>query len=287
MSDPFNIDNDDLIIQSDNDQQKSAFPEPMQDVTIDSSSHGINNSIDSSERRGHQKTFTGGPFSLNYYRKYFDLNTKDFFANCWKSLNPFTKLDQYEFQQVGDLYGPVWITATLIFLLFFCNSVAQIITSWLLNKSEDDTETLHINYFKILLSSINLLYGYIFIVPLLLWAVLRFYFKVVNVIPVTKLISMYSYSNILWIPAALLSVFRGLLANHNSLDAALKWLCIVMGSILSGAGILVRLHQYFSVIFGSESEQDSKKHLGVLMGALILAHVGFSLGVKMCFFGKL
>ncbi|KAH3668983.1 hypothetical protein OGAPHI_002738 [Ogataea philodendri] len=246
-----------------------AKPEPLPGTTAGTSS---DNSAKS------KKTYSGGLFSLNYYRKYFDLETKDFFKNCLRSLNPLMSVPEEEFREVGDLYGSVWITATLVYLLFFCNSFAELISEWFLGNNN-----LGINYFKMIITSINLLYGYIVVIPALLYVILRFYFKVVMLIPLTKLVSIYSYSNIMWIPAAFLSIFRGLLINHHVLDTALKWTCIGIGCLLSGLSIAVKLSQYFGTIFG----QEEKKQSTVVLGLLVLAHLGFSLAVKLCFFGDL
>ena len=227
-----------------------------------------------------KKTYEGGLISLNYYRQYFDLNTAQFFKNCISSMNPISKPSADEFNEVGDLYGSVWITASLIFLLFFCNSFASLLSGWFLGI---DLQTLNINYFKMIVSSINLLYGYSILTPLVLYLLLKFYYKTLFLVPLTKLISIYSYANLLWTPAVLLSIFRGLLVNHNTLDAVLKWSCILVGALMSGCSIIYKLKVYFSSIFGEED----KKSMYILLALLTLAHLGFTLGVKFCFFGKL
>lgn len=227
-----------------------------------------------------KKTYQGGLLSLNYYRQYFDLNTVQFFQNCISSANPISKPPADDFNHVGDLYGSIWITATLIFLLFFCNSFASLLSGWFLGI---DLDTLNINYFQMIVSSINLLYGYTILTPLILYLLLKFYFKTLFLAPLTKLISIYSYANLLWTPAVLLSIFRGLLVNHNTLDASLKWTCILVGSLLSGCSIIYKLKIYFNSIFGQEDE----KSLYVLISILSLAHIGFTLGLKFSFFGKL
>lgn len=180
MSDPFQIDDNDVVIESDNSVNNSTSNTHnlMQDVEF-STDTAVSGNMTTQPASSPKKSYSGGPFSLNYYRRYFDISTSDFFKSCYRSLNPISKPDGYEFQEVGDLYGPVWVTATLIFLLFFCNSFAELLSS--LGHSKDDKDAvIDVNYFKIIISSINLLYGYTFLVPTVLWAVLRFYFKVVD-----------------------------------------------------------------------------------------------------------
>ncbi|KAG0674301.1 hypothetical protein C6P42_002295 [Pichia californica] len=278
-----NYDNDDIIIQPDiSSQQKSKKSSKLQDINLNNlSPTPINNLAQtSSVQPQFKKTFEGGYFSLNYYRQYFDINTSDFFKNCLSSMNPLNQPAADEFSNVGDLYGSVWITASLVFLLFFGNSFAGLLSGWFLGI---DLETLKINYFKMIVSSINLLYGYTFIIPTILYLILKFYLKVLFLAPLTKLISIYSYANLLWSPAVFLSIFRGLLVNHTTLDTVLKWICIAIGALLSGCSIVYKIKVYFTTIFGEED----KKVMYILLLLLILAHIGFAIGVKVSFFGKL
>lgn len=268
IDDDFQIDdhtNDDSTIQPDNTYSKLNQPQSK------------SQSIPSVQSN---KTYEGGLFSLNYYRQFFDLNTNQFFSNCLKTLNPLSVPDIDEFSKIGDLYGSVWITASLIFLLFFCNSFASLLSGWFLGI---DLNSLNINYFKMIVSSINLLYAYTILIPLFLYLVLKYYFKVLILVPLTKLISIYSYANLLWVPAVLLSIFRGLLVNLYTLDTVLKWVCILFGAILSGTSIIYKLNFYFNSIFGNEE----KKSAYIVLALLALCHLGFSIGVKVCFFGKL
>ncbi|TID28399.1 hypothetical protein CANINC_002577 [Pichia inconspicua] len=285
-SDPFADKNDDFQIDDDDDV---IAPDTHASIpTIDSAPTPLpkyNNEaplppVPTITQLSSKKTYEGGIFSLNYYRQFFDLNTRDFFNNCLKSTNVLSKPSADEFNQLGDLYGSIWITASLIFLLFFCNSFANLLAGWFLGS---DTGSLGVNYFKMIVSSINLLYGYTFVIPLLLHLVLKFYFKVIFLAPLTKLVSIYSYANLLWIPAAFLSLLRGFLVNHRSLDTILKWICIFFGALLSGISILFKLKIYFSTIF----RDDERKYMIGCIALLSLAHIGFAIGVKVCFFGRL
>lgn len=263
--------NDDIIIEPDFMTSQSANPPAKVDISEPIEAFSAPSTAKS------KKVFEGGPFSLNYYRKYFDIDTNEFFQNCLQSLNPFSEMGIDTFETDGDLYGSVWITGTLIFLLFFCNTLAEMISSIL-----KDVGKSKVNYFKMLVSSINLLYGYTFIIPLGVYLALWFYFKVPNVIPLTRVISIYSYANLLWIPATLLSIFRGVLVNHEILNNILKWGCILIGGVLSGGSIMFKLKQYFDQVFA-----DNDKITLIILAVLIVCHVGFTIGIKVCFFGNL
>ncbi|ODV95213.1 hypothetical protein PACTADRAFT_49953 [Pachysolen tannophilus NRRL Y-2460] len=230
------------------------------------------------------KSYEGGLFSTNYYRQFFDLNTAEFFTNCYKSINPFNQLQDSELNEVGDLYGAIWITGTLIVLLFFSNSLSNLIMEWLNHKDTNNK-----NYFNLLVFSINLLYGYLFIIPLLLYVLLRFYFKLSFILPLSKIISIYGYSNIWWIPAAFLSIVRGILSNHQILKRILEWCLIGFGGILSGLSIFTKLFSILQQSFstGSSIGPESLKYTYLISGFLGLCHIGFTIAVKVSFFGKI
>lgn len=279
IDDPFD-ETDDIIIEPDTPPQLTTSKpihteNPFQDLPLPQTP--LQQHTDSLT-----KSFEGGYFSLNHYRQYFNIDTNEFIDNCKSSLNPLAKLpndDNYE--SPGDLYGAVWITATLLFLLFFCNSLAELLSSWFSITNPDDS--IKINYFKMLVSSINLLYGYIIIIPTLLYLIIAFYLKISPLMSLTKFISIYAYTNLLWIPAALLSIFRGFLINHNGMDSILKWTCIAIGALLSGCSIMIKLKDYFDNSFSEENEKEKI----TLLALLGLAHFGFAIGVKVCFFGNL
>lgn len=222
------------------------------------------------------KIYTGGPFSLNHYRQYFDLDTQTFFGNCIASINPLASVPADALDMPGDLYGSVWITATLVFLLFFCNTLAELLSGALRDVGQP-----RVNYFGMIVSSLNLLYGYTVLVPLGVYLALRFYFRTERQVPLTRLMALYSYANLLWIPAAFLSIFRGLLVNHQTLGGALKWICVLIGGALSGASVLFKVKQYLDMVLG-----ESREGLA-LLALLVVAHVGYTVGIKVCFYGNL
>lgn len=268
--------NDDIIIEPDFLKSDTANPHPKVATPLPPVTMEPQFEVPLSAKS--KKVFEGGAFSLNYYRQYFDIDTKEFFQNCLQSLNPISEVPIDSFEENGDLYGSIWITGTLIFLLFFCNTLAEMISSIL-----KDLDKPNVNYFKMLVSSINLLYGYTLLIPLAIYLVLWFYFKVPKVIPLTRVISIYSYANLLWIPATFLSIFRGILVNHETLGNILKWICVSIGGALSGASIIFKLKQYLGLVFDDE---DDKIKL-MILGVLIVAHIGFTIGIKVCFFGNL
>ncbi|CEP22745.1 Protein YIP5 AltName: Full=YPT-interacting protein 5 [Cyberlindnera jadinii] len=222
--------------------------------------------------------FDGGVLSVNHYRRYFNLNTTEFLQNCAQALNfVSTKTDSVE--EIGDLYGPIWVTATVIFILFFSNTCSGLLVSWV--QGGDSTYKYN---FDLLTGAISLLYGYTFLIPTIFYFITVWYLKLTGLFPLSRLISIYGYANIAWVPAAILSILRGFLVNHTILSSALKWISVLFGGVISCASILVKV---FPVTRHSCVVVDKEKLAIVLCAALLVAHVGLIIAVKVSFFGDL
>lgn len=94
-----------------------------------------------------------------------------------------------------DLYGPVWIATTVVVILFMTGTISQ----YLAHAGKE-----HFAYdFKLLSGGAGLIYGYTAIVPVALWAALKWWgSESANLLEV---LALYGYSNLIWIPVALIS----------------------------------------------------------------------------------
>ncbi|CDR40767.1 CYFA0S05e04236g1_1 [Cyberlindnera fabianii] len=221
--------------------------------------------------------FDGGYLSLNHYRRYFNLSTSDFFKNVMNSINILSHVEDEE--ELGDMYGPIWVTGTVIFFLFFSNTCSSLLTSWFLGG-----DAKYEYNFSLLTGAITLLYGYTFVIPLVFHLVSVYYFKLTGLLPLSKLISIYGYANSAWVPAAILGTFRGFLANHSFLSNSLKWISVLLGGLISGAAILSKV---YPVVKNSTTVVGNDKLGMVLCGLLGAAHIGLIIAVKVSFFGDL
>ncbi|CCH41252.1 putative membrane protein [Wickerhamomyces ciferrii] len=228
--------------------------------------------------------FEGGVFSINHYRRYFNINTNDFFGNVINSINVISigeksNEDDNENEIIGDLYGPIWVTATVIFCLFFSNTSSNLIKSWLIGGDE------HYQYnFGLLTGAISLLYGYTVLIPFIFYIVSVWYFKLENFFSLSKIISIYGYANSVWIPSAILGILRGLLVNHQFLSGILKWIVVLIGGLISGVSIGLKV---FPILKNSTSSIGNDKLIFGLLGVLGIAHLGFIIAIKVLFFGDL
>jgi hypothetical protein len=90
-----------------------------------------------------------------------------------------------------DLYGPVWITTTIIFWGYFSNSVNSFLGS-------------SVYHYEKLGTTASFFYSFFFIVPLILFGLMKhFNYKCEFV----QLMCIYSYSSFVWVILLFLSVF--------------------------------------------------------------------------------
>jgi hypothetical protein len=61
---------------------------------------------------------------MSYYSQFFDVDTSSVLSRCWAALYPRANfLDVLEGNP--DLYGPVWIATTVVFILFIGGTISQ------------------------------------------------------------------------------------------------------------------------------------------------------------------
>jgi hypothetical protein len=165
-----------------------------------------------------QQIGASSPFSIEYYSKYFDVDTRTVLDRAWRPLNPMTG-DYVATVLIGqpDLYGPFWLPyvsqvlslsflttyamqqrTTLIFTLFLSASISASITAYLAGQpySYDFTR---------LTVALSTIYTYALGIPVLLWAVMR-YWAGVDDYSAVEVVSIYGYGTGVWIFAAV-SVF--------------------------------------------------------------------------------
>ena len=94
-----------------------------------------------------------------------------------------------------DLYGPFWIATTVVMILFMSGTISQ----YLAERGQDP----YAYDFKMLSGAAGLIYGYTLVIPLSLWAILRWYGS--ESANLMECWALYGYANLIWIPVALVS----------------------------------------------------------------------------------
>ncbi|KAH3685975.1 hypothetical protein WICPIJ_003042, partial [Wickerhamomyces pijperi] len=252
-------------IPPDDFEFNESFQHPTTASTTTTTANASNNN-------NNNNNFEGGVLSLNHYRRYFNITSSQFTGNIFSSLNPLYKsTEDDQVDDIGDLYGPIWVTATVIFVLFFSNTSANELKNWLSGAQD------RYKYdFALFTGAIGLLYGYVGLIPVLLYAVSVFYFKLPNFLNLTKLMAIYGYANFVWVPAAVLAMFRGFFGS-SLLSGIILWASVLIGGFISGVGVIARVYPVLkrsAIAVGNE-----KLSMGLLI-ALVIAHVGFTIGVR-------
>ncbi|KAK4748836.1 hypothetical protein SAY87_015422 [Trapa incisa] len=197
-------------------------------------------------------------FSVASYKPYFDVDTSDVVERIRESLFPFRGNFNEKISSNPDLYGPFWICTTLIFV---AASIGTFVT-YLAHKIKDKEWEYDIN---LVTWSAGLFYGYIFVVPLGLYVILK-YFSVPS--GLAQLLCLYGYSLFIFLPALCLSIvpleiFRWLVAGvagfmsasfvalnlrAHIMSAGERWHFIVAGIFLLQFALGVALKLYLFTV---------------------------------------
>ncbi|KAI7691474.1 Protein YIPF1 [Sarcoptes scabiei] len=125
-------------------------------------------------------------WKIEYYSRYFDLTTKIFFQKILWSILPLnvgdkgTYIDRF-IHLNADLYGPIWISLTLIFTLSICGDIIHHLnlsphippnsnlTTTIVKNPEYHQKNLKFE-FERLRSITTITFAYVLLTPLILWS---------------------------------------------------------------------------------------------------------------------
>ncbi|KAK5624901.1 hypothetical protein RRF57_000617 [Xylaria bambusicola] len=195
-------------------------------------------------------------WTLSFYAQFFDVDTSSVLARCWAALYPRDNfLDVLEGNP--DLYGPFWIATTVILILFLGGTISQYLASKGAGPFAYD--------FELLSGAAGLIYGYTLVIPVVLYGALRYFgSESANLL---ECWALYGYSNLIWIPVALISW---------SPLTILNWVFVGVGWAVSVAFLLRNLYPVLSA-----TDRQTSKILLILVVAL---HMGLALAIKILFF---
>ncbi|TGZ83073.1 Yip1-domain-containing protein [Ascodesmis nigricans] len=201
-------------------------------------------------------------FTLSFYAQYFDVDTSTVLHRCRSALIPRTNfLDIIDGNP--DLYGPIWITTSVVLMLFLASTLAQYFARF---GEEGDGGGKRYTYdFTLLSGAAGMMYGYTFIVPAALWVVLRWWG--VESANLLELACLYGYANLVWLPVAVASV---------SPITILNWVFVGVGLASSGLFLFRNLYPVVSA-----TDHRTAKILLIVVVAL---HAGLALAIKILFF---
>jgi hypothetical protein len=174
-----------------------------------------------------QQQASGGFWTLDYYKKYFDINTQDVVERTTAAV--FPKKDFFALVSVNpDLYGPFWIPTTVIFLLFACKNISQYISASIAGSDY----TFVISDLSWAFSSV---YGYVTVIPLMSWGICRYYHLPLTLL---QLVDLYGYGIAIWLPVAVLSIVS---------NEIFRYVLVGLAFVLSGRCLLQTKTSVFQV----------------------------------------
>ena len=195
-------------------------------------------------------------WSLSFYAQYFDVDTSEVLRRCRSSLYPRSPfLDILDGNP--DLYGPFWIATTVVFILFLAGTISQYLST---------QHGIHFEYnFSLLSGAAGLIYGYTGLVPVGLWAALKWFGA--ESATLIECWALYGYANCIWIPVALLSWSRLTALNYAVVGVGLVW----------SVAFLVR--NLWPVVNVTEAKISR-----VLVILVVVLHFGLAVAIKITFF---
>lgn len=203
-------------------------------------------------------------WTLEYYQQFFDVNTKDVLDRIIASVVP-TRSDIIA-KTKPDLYGPFWISITLIFTIAISGNIA--------NYLQYANEKYHWKYdFHLVSYAATTICLYVTVIPLALWGLLKWSSEVADLDGLEdgrtpsalELICIYGYSLFIYIPVSILwSIQIGWL----------QWVLVLVAALLSGSVLLSTLMPPLRL----------SRHKILLIIGIISCHLLLAAGFMLFFF---
>lgn len=195
-------------------------------------------------------------WTVSFYAQFFDVDTNEVLRRCYAALIPYSNfLDILDGNP--DLYGPFWIATTVVVILFVSGTINEYM-SWV---GKD-----HFPYdFRLLSGGAGLIYGYTAVIPIGLWATLKWFgSESANLL---ECWALYGYANLIWIPVALISW---------SPITILNLVFVGVGFLLSSVFLLRNLYPVLS----ATDVRTSK----ILLVVVVVLHAGLAIAIRILFF---
>lgn len=216
-------------------------------------------------------------FSLDSYTQYFDLETTDILDRVMASLLKFWMPDQFRTSVVGDckteefkgpdLYGPVWISLTLVFLIAVTSNI-QAYWTHKRRAQSDDVEEFDVDI-HLLLHASSAVLVFVFCIPTAFW--LGTTCMGMPTISWALWVCCYGYSQVPYMPATILIALLPF--------ELISWCSLLAATVASNLLILRNLS---TPLLAQDSANNTKA--GPVIIAILGCHVIYCVVLKAVFF---
>ncbi|TMW53020.1 hypothetical protein DOY81_001883 [Sarcophaga bullata] len=209
--------------------------------------------------------------TMEYYQQFFNVDTIMVLERIANSMIPKRAPQNYLKSVIGqnpDLYGPFWITTTLIFSIAISGNIASYL------QAADDHYKWRYNFHLVSVAA-TCIFVYVNLLPGALWALFKYSLKPLQEGLETEnadytpsllaLMCIYGYSMSIYIPVSILWVIQ---------LSILQWLLVITAALLSGSVLIAVL---------TPALRNSKISLFLIIG-ILGAHFLLAAGFMLCFF---
>ncbi|BES90917.1 Yip1 domain family member 1 [Nesidiocoris tenuis] len=172
-------------------------------------------------------------WSIEFYQKYFDVNTDEVLSRIMWSMLPSPNVNflQHFIQNKPDLYGPFWICTTLVFAIGISGNIANYFQS----PADRNYEWTY-NFHAVSLAGF-LIFLYAWMVPVVLWGALQWSSVSEVKFKLLELICVYGYAMAIYIPLSVLWIIP---------VGWVQWVLTFVGACLSGLVLCMALRPAFT-----------------------------------------
>ncbi len=125
---------------------------------------------------------------FDFLKKYFDLDTADFFKRFLQAIIPFNPMFYKSIELTPDLWGPIWIYTTLIFIIAACGSLSKYLSN----------DVINVSFFQEFIPiAAAFVYGLGFILPLVLFILMKIFGTASSY---ATIVCIYGYSMGIYLP---------------------------------------------------------------------------------------
>uniref|UniRef100_A0AAF5PWZ1 Protein YIPF n=1 Tax=Wuchereria bancrofti TaxID=6293 RepID=A0AAF5PWZ1_WUCBA len=161
-------------------------------------------------------------FSFEFYQQYFDVDTDQVLSRILHSMLPRfgSNFITDHIQPLPDLWGPFWISVTLVFSTAICGNLAKYIQT-----SGASTGYQYGSDFRLVTGASTIIFCYVVLVPFVLYS-LFWYRKSYLQYSYLDILCAYGYSLSIFVPVSVLWVLQA---------QWFRWLLIILSVALSGS----------------------------------------------------